>query len=123
MKKSRLLTYTALACATLFTNALSASNLRWLDYSPSRYFTNQDWDIAKAAARNALDNTENGVTVEWENPESKNHGKLTPLNSSEKNGTTCRDLKIENFANTISASNVYEFCKRPDGTWKANDKR
>ena len=31
-----------------------ATDLRWLNYSPVRFFTDQDWDLAVAAGRRAL---------------------------------------------------------------------
>lgn len=96
-----------------------AANLRWLNYSPVRFFTDQDWDIATAAGRQALNDTEDGVTVEWKNPASSHYGSLTPLSTATKDGMTCRQLKIVNHANNLDGSSVYEFCKKPDGTWGA----
>lgn len=122
MKKTKILALAALASITMFSQALSASQLRWLNYSPVRYFTDQDWEIAKNAARDALNEGEDGVTVNWNNPDSKNYGSLTPLSTSQKNGRTCRELKIENHANNMDGSAVYEFCQKPDGKWGAVEK-
>ncbi len=117
MKISRLLTISAIVCVTVFSQYAYSSQLRWLTYSPVRYFTDQDWEIAKSTARTALNEGKDGVTSFWENPESKNHGALTPLSTTMKDGTTCRNLKIENHANGSSGMATYEFCKKPDGTW------
>jgi len=122
MKKTKIQALVALALITLFSQVAYSSQLRWLNYSPVRYFTDADWDIAKTAARNALNDGKDGVTVNWDNPESKNHGSLTPLSTNLKNGTTCRHLKIENHANGLSGMAVYEFCKKPDGKWGAVSK-
>ena len=96
-----------------------ANELRWLNYSPVRYFTDQDWEMAKSAARQALNDAKDGETVEWKNPKSQNYGSLTPLSSTNKKGTTCRELKIVNHANHLDGSSVYEFCQKPDGKWGA----
>jgi surface antigen len=120
MKKSRILLLSAFASLTFFAQLTQASNLRWLDYSPARHFTDQDWEIATAAAREALNDKEDGVAVSWENPASKNHGTLTPLNTQQADNTTCRDLRIENHAGGLSGNVIYQFCQQPDGKWKVN---
>jgi surface antigen len=109
---------TAGLCFVLVGSAV-ATDLRWLNYSPVRFFTDQDWELALAAGRTALGEAEDGVTIEWRNPNSGNHGSLTPLSTAEKNGTQCRDLRIVNHANRTNGSAVYEFCLQPNGNWAA----
>ena len=117
MKKLVFLALTA--SVLLASHALMASQLRWLNYSPVSYFTDKDWEIAKATARNVLDNSADGETVSWDNPDSKNHGSMTLVSTSNGDGKNCRNMKIENFSgNGMSGSAVYEFCKNAEGKWK-----
>jgi surface antigen len=99
--------------------ALASANLRWLNYSPVRYFTDQDWALARSAAKNALDSAKDGETVEWNNPDSGAHGSLTPVSSTQRNGKTCRDLEIRNHANRLDGGGTFEFCEQGDGSWAA----
>ncbi len=112
-----------LVVSTLFLFALVepifASDLRWLNYSPVRFFTDQDWDLAKEAGRKALNKTEDGDAVKWANPKSSSHGSLTPLSTSSVGGKKCRMLKIENYANNLQGSSIYKFCQKGDGKWGA----
>lgn len=97
--------------------SFASGNLRWLEYSPVRFFTDKDWELAKDAAREALNNREDGQVVEWNNPDSNNHGSLTPNATRTKDGRTCRDLVIKNYANNLEGGATYEFCQKPDGKW------
>ena len=98
----------------------SASNLKWLEYAPTSKFTQTDWDIAKNAAKKALNDADDGETISWKNDQSGNNGTLTPLNSREQNGKPCRDLKIHNNAGSLSGNASYTFCKQADGRWKTD---
>ena len=111
--------YPAIAGALLLlsTQSASAYNLRWLNYSPVRFFTDQDWELATQAGRQALNETADGGTVPWENKSTGASGTLSPLSTSSREGAKCRTMRISNSANGLTGSAVYEFCQRPDGTW------
>ncbi len=96
-----------------------ASNLKWLEYSPTSYFTEKDWDMAKATAKPLLDNGKAGESASWNNEKTRNGGKFTLVKTREHNGQTCNVLRIENHAKTMQGSAEYEFCKQSDGTWKS----
>ena len=114
MKQSRIITATLVASITVFSQFAYAANLRFLEYSPARYFTDKDWEMGKEKAREALDKGEDGVTVSWENPDSKNSGKYTPSDTTTVDGKTCRSLRIEHRAyNGLQGNVVYQFCKKP----------
>jgi hypothetical protein len=102
---------------SLYLHTAGAYNLRFLKHSPVRHFTEQDWEMANAATRQALRESKDGETVAWENPESQSSGTITPLETKSQNGATCRILKIENRAKGLSASSTYPFCQKPDGSW------
>jgi len=61
-----------------------------------------------------------GHTVEWRNPDSRNHGTITPVNDGydRRSGSYCRE-----FQTTISVGGRLQqghgtACQRPDGSWK-----
>ena len=91
-----------------------------LEYSPARYFTDDDWEIARKTARQVLDEGKTGEEVSWENPESKNSGSLVPSREFERDGRTCRKLRITNRARELQGRATYTFCRQDDGSWKAH---
>ncbi len=97
----------------------SGLNMRWLQYSPVSYFTDEDWRLAREAAGEALNEAEIGNTVSWENPESGASGSSTPVKALERDGMPCRYLKIFNSASDTSGESIQFFCKQQDGSWKA----
>ena len=97
----------------------TASNLRWLDNSPARHFTDDDWELASDAARRALNEAADGETVSWENPRTGASGTLSPLSTLSRDGATCRRLQTSSSARGTTGGSVFEFCQRPDGTWGA----
>lgn len=95
-----------------------ALELRWLQYSPVRYFTDKDWDMMKEAARQMLDSGKDGDSATWKNPESGNQGSLKALSTIETGGATCREAEITNQAKKRSGTSRFTFCRQADGTWK-----
>ena len=108
---------TVLGGLLLSGSVLASANLRWLSDSPARYFTDKDWELAQAAANNALENAKDGDTVEWQNDDSGARGNMTPLSTAERDGRTCRELKIRSFAKKLEGGGTFEFCKQEDGRW------
>ena len=104
---------------TLFSMQLSASNLKWLEYSPVRRFTEEDWDMAKSTAKTLMDAGNPNESADWSNAATGNGGKFTILETSEKDGTTCHSIRIENYSKTMRGGGTYLFCKQPDGSWKS----
>jgi len=94
-------------------------DLRFLNNSPVRYFREADWKMASDAVRKALNETKDGETVSWENPQSKFSGTVSPLTTETQNDTTCRKIRIENNAKGMSGGGTYRFCQKPDGKWAA----
>ena len=95
-----------------------ASNMRFLEFSPSAFFTERDWELLRVAAKDLLDNHEDGGSVSWKNEESGYNGKLTVLNTYTDFGTTCRRLKVFSDAIEVSATRVVNMCKNKEGLWK-----
>lgn len=95
----------------------AAFPMQWLDQSPARYFTDEDWNIAEKAADKALDTAKDGETVSWENPASGAYGTYTPVSTSTEQDMTCREVKVVNHAHKLDASSWLKFCQKPDGKW------
>jgi surface antigen len=95
-----------------------AANMRFLEFSPSAFFTEKDWELVKEAAEDLLDNHEDGKSVSWKNEETGYNGKLTVLNTYADFGTTCRRLRVFSDAIQVSATRLVNMCKNKEGLWK-----
>jgi surface antigen len=93
-------------------------NLQYLADSPIRHFTTEDFAIGTDAIRRALNETKDGETVTWINPDTGHSGSATPLSSYTQNGKECRKLKITNSAKSLEGKGVYPMCRQSDGKWK-----
>lgn len=97
--------------------AAASSELRWLNDSPVRFFTDKDWELSNAARDRALEDSADGETVEWSNEESGSYGSVTPLSRVERDGLTCREAQIVNHARGRDGTSRFEFCQDADGRW------
>jgi surface antigen len=86
MRKSKTYLITTAILLVFFVQMAGAYNLRFLNFSPVRHFTEQDWQLATAAVRQALNETQDGETVSWDNPQSKSFGTITPVMTESQNG-------------------------------------
>ncbi len=97
---------------------VNASNMRFLEFSPAAYFTEKDLELLRAAAKDLLDNREDGESATWKNEENAHNGKLTVLNSYADFGTTCRRMKVFSDAIEVSATRIMTLCRDKEGSWK-----
>lgn len=117
MKTStRPVTFAAIVFGLLVQPA-AAFDLQWLNQSPARYFTDEDWKLSGEAADKALDTAKDGETVSWKNPTSGANGTYTPTSTTTEQGMTCREVKIVNHAGNVDASSFMKSCQKPDGKW------
>jgi surface antigen len=114
------------ALVLLFTLAAAspaALALNWvplLKNSPAERFDEDDLQMFLAAARKTVNETPDNQTVSWENPETKHHGDFTILKSFQKDGRTCKRVRIRNEADGRKASSVVDACK-VGAKWKLID--
>lgn len=113
----RILVALALLSCSLISLSAIGGNYSFLQDSPVRYFSDQDWQLYKAAAEEALDHRSNGTKVTWKNPHSGSWGYFQPISTIMKNGVKCRKLNIFDYANHRRAMSTFEACKYKDG-WK-----
>ena len=109
---------TALCLLILATTNSYAVNMQYLKYSPVANFSSEDFELLQTTGHKALKNNKDGETSHWTNPESKNSGTITPLNSSTIDGMHCRKVKIENKTETKSGNATFTFCNVSDDKWK-----
>ncbi|MDJ0806537.1 MAG: RT0821/Lpp0805 family surface protein [Gammaproteobacteria bacterium] len=95
------------------------TDLQVLKYSPVRYFSETDWELAKSTAREVLNNHADHEVGSWENPETGNSGSLVVIRTGKVDGQTCKKLQIHNKANNLEGNAVYLFCQQADGKWKS----
>ncbi|MCG7927163.1 MAG: hypothetical protein JAY67_16705 [Candidatus Thiodiazotropha taylori] len=94
-------------------------DLHFLKQSPARNFTKQDWEIAKVATRDILENHGKGESVIWDNPDSGSSGNLKITRVGKSSGKLCKKLQIANRVKGQEHTSSYMFCKQQDGKWKA----
>ena len=98
--------------------ATQAQPFRWLDTSPIRAFTDDDWTVMRAAAREALDAAEEGETVGWQNEATGASGTITLREASEHDGLKCRRAKFFNSAEGLTGTSIHRLCRIADGSWR-----
>ncbi len=114
----------SLAVASTLTMVLiapgaSGQNMDFLALDPLRFFTEEDYKLAEQTAIDALDNNADGAGSDWENPESGNSGTITPLATiKNKQGETCRKVKILDRTPGLSGEDTLYVCKGSDTRWR-----
>jgi len=94
-----------------------AFNTSFLREAPLAYFTDSDWSMFRTTLDKALNENADGVATRWSNPSSGSSGEVTPLNTREVNGMTCRETRLVNRAQGMTAAGDYLLCKTADGEW------
>jgi len=90
----------------------------WLDTSPVRAFTDDDWTVMRARTREALDEGEQGETFSWQNETTGASGSVTLREDSEHDGMKCRRAKFYNSADGMSGTSIHRLCRIADGSWR-----
>jgi hypothetical protein len=106
----------------LFSVPVLSANFAFMYDTAGQYFNAQDWKMLEANTDKALNTLANGKSMKWINPKTGNGGSLMPLNSMNKQGTTCRDLQITNHAHYRTDQYVFMFCKY-GRDWRIPNKR
>jgi surface antigen len=114
----RMLVLLLLVASSTLPSAGHASNMRFLEFSPSAFFTEKDWELLRSAARDLLNNHKDGESVSWKNDDNGFNGKLTAIESFRDFGTTCRRIKVFSDAIQVSATRIVNLCRNKEGVWK-----
>lgn len=70
-------------------------------------------------AQYALENTRTNTTTTWQNPDSGNHGAITPIETYQtSSGQYCREYTQTVVVAGETQQAYGTACRQPDGTWK-----
>jgi len=110
---------TLLTCTVLVSTPVIALelNLNLEDNSALSRLTDTDWALLKSTAKDALNNSEDGNSHVWKNPETSNAGVITILSTDESNGIFCRNTRFINTAKDLTSTTFVNLCKQ-EGTWE-----
>jgi surface antigen len=89
-----------------------------LKNTPAEQFEEEDLRLFLDAGRTALNETPDGQTVSWENPETKAAGSITIIKTRIRDELTCKQVKLHNSAKGRVGNQVLDLCKDTNGKWK-----
>jgi surface antigen len=103
-----------------------AANLGFLNDTPISYMKQRDIDSVKVAVMKALDDKQDGDTVNWVNEGTGNSVKIdaviTMASTAKDGDRTCRDLGVVLNAKGQSMNLRPQFCKQGSGAWQLQKK-
>ena len=108
----------ALAAALVAASPATAQN--WgalLKNTPFERFNKDDNEMFLEHARKTLEEMKDSETTSWENPATKHSGSFTLLRTYEKDGHTCKEVRVRTRAETLRRDNVANAC-RVEGKWR-----
>lgn len=73
---------------------------------------------AERTYQSALESSPVGKSAQWNNPDSGNHGSITPTRTFEKAGQYCREFQQTIVVGGKSQQGYGTACRQPDGSWK-----
>ena len=103
--------------ASLAGPALALNWVPLLKNSPGERFDDQDLHLFLNTARKTVNGASDNQTMSWENPDTKHHGDFTILKTFQKDGKTCKRVRVHNEADGRKATNVVDACQ-VDGKWR-----
>jgi surface antigen len=68
--------------------------------------------------QSTLETGRTGVASQWRNPDTGNYGTVTPLRTTEANGTVCREYQQTISMGGQAQEGYGTACRQPDGTWR-----
>ena len=90
--------------------------------APITRMTQEDFDIAGAVMRKALDEGEQGHAYPWSNPATSASGTVTPLASFTREGMRCRGAAFSITTRGETSRSEWNLCRTPQG-WKVAEGR
>jgi surface antigen len=95
-----------------------AINMSGFKDAPITRLTGEELKAFRAAVMKTLDETPDGVTVEWKAEKTKFTSKITPRKSFTDGKLPCREATIESDARDRYQRGLYSFCKAANGEWQ-----
>ena len=110
-----------IALAFLMCSAAFAFNYRDLRNAPIASFNDDDIDMMMETFQHAMENNDDGALTEWRNEKTGHYGTVTPLDTFQQDGRTCRRVKIANYADSENHRiTQLKYCKM-DNTWQISE--
>ena len=114
---------TILATLVASPQLASAQNIEFLHRGPIAYMNDIDKEILSKTLQTALDETADGESLRWSNPDSGSEGTIEVLDTHEDYGTTCRTVRSHSKASGREGGGVYRLCRADDDSWQFAPKR
>jgi len=77
------------------------------------------WDnYDRQQAQNALENTPDGRSTTWNNPNTNSQSQFTPTRTFNDNNTPCRDFTTNIMIDGRPETGTGTACRQPDGSWR-----
>ena len=103
-----------------------AANLGFLNDTPISYMKQRDIDSVKKAVFSALNDKQDGETMNWVNEGTGNSVKIdaaiTMASTAKDGDRTCRDVGVVLSAKGQSMNLRPQFCKQGSGNWQLQKK-
>lgn len=82
----------------------------------------KDKQMAAEAAQRAFEANQSGQPSVWNNPDSGNHGSITPTHTQQlANGQYCREYKQDVWIGNEKHQTYGTACRQADGSWQIQD--
>jgi surface antigen len=95
-----------------------AINMSGFKDAPITRLTGDELKAFRAVVMKALDDTPDGMTVEWKAPKTRFVSRITPQKSFSEGKLRCREATVESDAHDRYQRGLYTFCKTAKGDWQ-----
>ena len=95
-----------------------ALNMSGFKEAPLTRLSTEELKEFRGVVMKTLDETKDGVTVEWKAPKTKFVSKITPQKTFTDGKAKCREATIESDAHDRFQRGLYTFCKGEKGEWQ-----
>jgi hypothetical protein len=95
-----------------------AINMSGFKDAPITRLTGEELKAFRAVVMKTLDDTPDGITVEWRAPKTRFSSKITPQRSFTDGKLRCRDATVESDAHDRYQRGLYTFCRTAKGDWQ-----
>jgi surface antigen len=97
---------------------VSKSVASHLGLKNTKELTDEDFELIRANVLTVLESDDIDSTTTWENPDEKNRGTVTLIRQFERDGCTCKEIRVKIWARKKKIHDVLlEMCPQEDGSW------
>jgi surface antigen len=85
--------------------------------SPYERFNDKDMQMFQEQNNKTLNEAPDNQTMSWENPDTRSRGDFTILKTFQKDGNTCKEMRVRAEAGGRKGDTVLNWCKI-EGKWR-----